>query len=47
MLGYYQGAEVVTARALEYAKSKHEILSCARFLVLFLSFSEVQEIKVR
>ena len=35
MLGFYQGAEVVTARAREYAEGKFEILSCTCFLVLF------------
>jgi len=34
-LGFYQGAEIVTARAQAYAESKLEIISYACFLILF------------
>ena len=46
MLGSVQGAEVVTARARDYAKGKLEALSYACGLVSFPSFSKVQELHI-
>ena len=44
--GFYQGAEVVTARARAYAEGKLEIVSCAYCLVSSLHSSEIQELQV-
>ena len=45
MAGSYQGAEVVTSRAREYAEGRPRILLWTCCLVLFLLFSAVQELQ--
>ena len=45
MTGSYQGAEVVTSRAREYAEGRLRILPCTCCLVLFSLFSAAQELQ--
>lgn len=45
-IGFYQGGEVVTSRAREYAEGGFHTVSCLYFLIPFYFFREAQRLKV-